>query len=172
VAAGGGVKRIPLRNRKKEIVAYALVDDEDFDALNAHRWHRSGYGYANRSVWVPETGKIKHLAMHRVLLGLDHGDPREGDHENRDRLDNRRSNLRILLPGQNPQNMSGHTRTAAKGSQHRGVCWHKAKKKWMAYSRADGKIKFLGYFDDELVAARAARDFRLEHMPYAVEDAA
>ncbi len=161
------MKLIPLRNRAGEVVAHAKVDDADYAALSAHRWHRSGYGYAARCVWLPEQRRTRMFLMHRVILGLRHGDVREGDHINRVRLDNQRSNLRILPPGGNPQNLAGWGR-----SPHRGVCWHKQKRKWMAYARVNGRIRHIGYFRDEQAAADAASAFRREHMPYAVEDAA
>lgn len=159
------MRQIPLRNRAKEIVAYALVDDEDYERFGHLRWHRSNYGYAAHGYW--KGGRSHTVFLHREILGLEHGDPREGDHVNRNRLDCQRSNLRILEPGKNAQNLTAYGRSA-----HRGVCWHKGKGKWMAYSRIDGRIKFIGYFDDESVAASAASVFRSEHMPYAVEDIA
>lgn len=102
------MKRIPLRNRFKEIIAYALVDDEDFDWLNQSRWCLSSHGYAIRNVPTPERGIIgRHIAMHRELLDLKFGDPRQGDHVNRDRLDNRRCNLRVATHAENMQNTKG-----------------------------------------------------------------
>ena len=38
-------------------------------------------------------------------------------------------------------------------SIHKGVHWHKARKKWTSSIRLGGKYKSLGYFDDELEAA-------------------
>ena len=40
-------------------------------------------------------------------------------------------------------------------SAHRGVCWYKARGKWVAQIRVDGKRQCLGYFDDEAEAAAA-----------------
>jgi len=36
-----------------------------------------------------------------------------------------------------------------------GVSWHKDKRKWVAQLRHDGKMHYLGYFDNEREAARA-----------------
>jgi hypothetical protein len=33
---------IPLRNRKKEIVGYTKVSEEDFPLLNKYKWSKSG----------------------------------------------------------------------------------------------------------------------------------
>jgi len=39
-------------------------------------------------------------------------------------------------------------------SQFLGVCWHKTCKKWLATISIYDRKKILGYFDDELEAAR------------------
>ena len=44
-------------------------------------------------------------------------------------------------------------------SQHRGVCWHKAAKKWVAQKRVQGKTVHLGYYADEEGAARAVAEY-------------
>jgi hypothetical protein len=40
-------------------------------------------------------------------------------------------------------------------SRFRGVCWHKASRKWRVNMRVQGVRKYLGIFDDEEAAARA-----------------
>lgn len=142
---------------------FVIVDDEDFDLLSKHRW-RIAKGYAlTRIQW----GKPDVL-MHRLILGLKHGDPRQGDHINRDPLDNRRSNLRVLTQAQNQQNRG----TRGTGtSQYRGVCWHARDRRWQASAKIGRKNFHIGLFADELEAARAAQAFRFERMPFSVEDA-
>jgi hypothetical protein len=39
-------------------------------------------------------------------------------------------------------------------SQYVGVCWHKTRKKWRASISLFDRKKILGYFDDEVEAAR------------------
>lgn len=41
--------RIPLRNRAGIIIEFSLVEKDDFDRVNAHKWHLSG-GYANSTI--------------------------------------------------------------------------------------------------------------------------
>eukprot|EP00884_Botryococcus_braunii_P009510 jgi/Botrbrau1/18560/Bobra.0367s0009.2 len=45
--------------------------------------------------------------------------------------------------------------SAAKSSKFKGVSWHKHSQKWYAYIQASGKMRGLGYFDDQEDAARA-----------------
>jgi histidinol phosphatase-like enzyme len=38
--------RIPLRNKSGVIVEFALVEEQDFERVNARKWHLSKNGYA------------------------------------------------------------------------------------------------------------------------------
>lgn len=104
--------------------------------------------------------------LHRLLLGLAHGDKREGDHRNRNRLDYRRQNLRIVSKGANGQNVSS-SRGAT--SHYRGVSWVKAISKWMARVETNGKSMYLGVFANETEAAEVARVARKRLLPYATD---
>jgi hypothetical protein len=42
-----------------------------------------------------------------------------------------------------------------KSSRFKGVSWHKHSQKWYAYIQAGGKMRGLGYYDDQEDAARA-----------------
>jgi hypothetical protein len=156
--------KIPLRARDGSVRAIALVDAADVDALNQWRWSLQSAGYAQRH--VRSAGRQHIVLMHRALLGLAYGDPREVDHINRNKLDCRRANLRIVTRGQNAQNMVRPAATSA----YRGVCWSIARRKWLAYCRIDYRQHNLGAFDEEEDAAAAARAFRLAHMTHNQED--
>jgi AP2 domain/HNH endonuclease len=140
-----------------------VVDDEDAH-LGERNWQLSPDGYASRSAWVD--GKRRTQMMHRIILGLDFGDPLTGDHIDGDRLDNRRQNLRVLTKGQQAQNKCGHPGTH---SRFRGVTWHKRIGKWMAQVSVNRHLHHLGYFDDEEEAARVASDFRRTALPHSNE---
>ena len=164
----GETIEIPLRRREGSLAAVALIDVADYEFLMQWTWRLSD-GYARRSGW--QDGKYRKIYMHRQLLGLEPGDRRQGDHKNRDRLDNRRENLRIAERaekdnGQNCPSQAGST------SQYRGVSWHKRDQKWRAYAKGShgGRTRHLGYFDDEQEAAAVAAAFRAEYMPFS-EDA-
>jgi len=160
--------QIPLRARDGSIRAYALVDDADFDWLSQWTWRLSAYGYAVRGEHPPG-GAYRTVFMAREVLGLAHGDPRQGDHEGRDRLDNRRSKLRIA-PRAHKDNGQNKGLQPNNTSGYRGVCWDKRRGCWMARAKIDRRAVHLGYFDTAEAAGAVASAFRAEHMPFS-EDA-
>lgn len=162
------MRQIPLRNRAKEIVAYALVDDEDYERVtDGPRWcFYQGYARRQLSKGTPPNRTVQSVLLHRVVLGLEHGDGLDADHINRNRLDNQRANLRVVTRGQNAQNTPAR---AGASSQHRGVSWNAQQRKWVANARLDRKRYYLGAFDSELEAARVAAEWRKANMPYTVE---
>lgn len=94
--------------------------------------------------------------MHRLIMGLEFGDPREVDHRDGDGLNNRRSNLRVTESQPNRWN-SGPVDGAVSG--YKGVNWHwfrgRKSGKWRAQIKVDGRQRHLGLFDTEVDAARA-----------------
>jgi hypothetical protein len=104
--------------------------------------------------------------MHRELLGLSPGDGLYVDHINRNRRDNRRSNLRVVTKAQQQQNLSGRRGTS---SRYRGVYLNWQTGGWVAQGLLEGKRVNLGTYDSELLAARVAADHRRKHLPYSHE---
>lgn len=84
---------------------------------------------------------------HRIIWAMHNGrwPENEIDHINRIKDDNRIENLRPATHAQNCQNRNG-----------KGVCWHKATKKWNAYVFIKRKRIDLGLFTniDDALAAR------------------
>jgi hypothetical protein len=148
------VLRVPLY-RDGKIFARALIDEADEEVVFRYHWHLSAQGYASNGSRTP---------MHRVLLKGTIGHGRVVDHINRDKLDNRRENLRVTTPARNGQNTGGRStwRGRPASSQYRGVSWRKDKRKWLAHARYFGKQYRLGLFDDEREAAVAVQRFWAE----------
>lgn len=141
---------IPLRDRAGSVIAHAIVDAEREDWVNQWRWSLDSAGYAHRST----------VRLHRELLGLKRGDGLKTDHRNRNKLDNRMTNLRVATTALNSQNRGGWG-----ASKHRGVCWHRGR--WVAQATVNYKHHHLGRFASEDEAAAVAAAFRREHMPFA-----
>jgi hypothetical protein len=148
---------VPLANGR----GVALVDDEDAERVLAYRWFRHSSGYAVRNV-KGERGRVRML--HREIVGLEPGDPREVDHISRARLDCRRANLRIVTRAENRQN----TPAIGGTSRARGVSRIAKTGRWRAFAQLGGAHVHIGCFATEAEAAEAAATWRAENMPFAV----
>jgi len=167
VSEDGLTALVPLHARDRRTVrAYALIDAADAVWASQWRWSLVN-GYASRAE-CGSAGKTIRFSLHRELLGLAPGDGLDVDHRNRNRLDNRRSNLRILPRAGYPNNQNVPSDAGA-SSQYRGVSWNGRDKRWMAAVRVNGVQHRLGGFTDEREAAEAARAARARLMPYSVD---
>lgn len=129
----------------------AIVDDTDYEWLNQWKWSYATAGYAVRR--IPGTTKI--VYMHRQIME----DPQGVyvDHVNRDKLDNRRCNLRLATPSQSIRN----TRGRKSYSVFKGVS--KSGKKWCARIQIHNQTISLGTFDTQREAAVAYNDAAISH---------
>ena len=88
------MRTIPLTQSK-----IALVDDKDYVSLSRYKWHYVNVGSKRGYARTAQGG----LYMHRVILGAVKKSD-EVDHINRDTLDNRRDNIRLVDRTQNSYN--------------------------------------------------------------------
>jgi hypothetical protein len=90
--------------------------------------------------------------MHREILGLKYGDPRQCDHRNHNGLDNQRDNLRICTCAQNQYNQVPQRN---RSSAFKGVDWRRDCNKWRAKIQINCRRIHLGNFESEIEAAYA-----------------
>lgn len=92
----------------------------------------------------------KHYYAHRLAWLYVHGDmPKEIDHINRDRSDNRILNLRVVSRSENNMN-----RAEKPGRSGRPGVW-KNKVGWAAFIRSGGKRRYLGNYPSIELASQA-----------------
>lgn len=147
---------VPLTiNRETALIpltkgAWALCDLADWPELIRYSWYLHDDGGAARgySVRTAEGKRHKIKRMHQQILPCEPGF--EPDHKNLNRLDNRRSNLRVATRSEQVMNQRLKCNNR---SGFRGVAWSKEKNKWLAYITKDGKRRTIGYFDDKRSAA-------------------
>jgi hypothetical protein len=126
---------------------FAIVDDQDFEWLNQCKWQYC-HGYACRKL-----GKTT-ISMQRFIMVTPKG--LETDHVNGNKLDNRRTNLRICTHQENHRNTSKQSNNK---SGYKGVSWHYDKRKnwgkWKVAITVNKRKIFIGYFSNKLEAAKA-----------------
>lgn len=121
----------------------AIVDDADYERLAKHKWCYATAGYATRRA----NNQI--VYMHREIAGARQG--QYVDHINLNKLDNRRSNLRLCTKQGNQHNQ----RSRGGSSRYKGVSLRSDTNRYTAYITVDYKKINLGCYDDEVAAALA-----------------
>lgn len=125
---------IVLQNTKEK----AIIDIEDIEKIKQYKWYKNREGYVLGIV----NGDIKRL--HRFLLDANNN-INIIDHKDRNKLNNRKLNLRYVTQIENSQNRGIQSNNK---SGVVGVIWHKTIKKWYAYITINKKTISLGTFND------------------------
>ncbi len=141
-AGSEATRRIPLTKGK-----FALVDAEDYYRLAQFNWHAK---LGSTTMYAARRDGGKMIKMHRLIM--DAPDHLVVDHIDHNGLNNCRGNLRLCTTAQNSRNMFSNNGST---SRYKGVCWHKKRKKWSATIQFNKKSYHLGYFEDEIKAAKA-----------------
>lgn len=126
----------------------AIVDDDDFIRLLKYKWHCNNSGYAARRGKKDEKALV---LLHHEVLGI----PQNGleiDHINRNRLDNRKCNLRFVSRTQNCANRAKTTNKTS--SVYKGVYFEKDSACWKSVIEINGRKRTLGRFKSETEAAQ------------------
>ncbi len=145
----GDIAKIPLGVNAKN--GYALVDKTD-SWVEKYNWSLATIGYPQARV------NGKQTLMHALLVDRPKG--KDIDHININRLDNRRSNLRVVSHAENMYNLPIASNNT---SGVRGVSLDKRRNRWFAQIQKDSKNIFLGYFDsiEEAKEARKSAERKL-----------
>lgn len=138
----------------------AVIDADVAAEVATRFWSRGGN---HKATYARACENGKRITLHRFLWRL-WGRPatRYIDHEDRDGLNNRRSNLRAATPSQNGSNRKPTQPAAVKTSRFKGVA-RKRGKKWTALIGVNGKYIHLGTFEREEDAAEAYRQAALKY---------
>lgn len=130
-----------LGNTKKK----AIVDDADFYNVNQYKW------YLNSRYVVHTFNHNDKVKLHHFIIGRPLP-PLVTDHINRNPLDNRRINLRLVNKCVSNQNRRGI-----------GVTWSKKTKKWQVQRERNYKTYYLGQFKTKKEAIQASMIWEISH---------
>lgn len=126
-------------------------DPDDLDLLLCRAWCTDAYGYVRNG-----KGTLHRQIAERVL-GRKMERHEIIDHINGDRLDYRRSNLRVVTQAQN-----GHNRIRARKDNKtgmRGVTWHEGRRKYRVQGWDRHRLVFYFETPDRAEAEEKARQF-------------
>lgn len=141
---------IVLLDKYRQEKARALVDLDSLPAVKKAVWYQRPDGYVATNNYDGNG----YTYLHSVIM--DHtGSTTYGDHRDGNRLDNRKSNLRIVTPTQNGMNKRIRSNNT---SGRVGVHWDKTNKQWCAMICVNKKHMNLGYFDDFESAVRCREE--------------
>jgi hypothetical protein len=144
------MKKIPLGGEVGK-GKYTLVDEEEFGIYGRYKWYIDSRGYVRRSI-NGRDGKVTVVELHKAIAKTPKG--LYTDHKNRNKLDNRRENLRVVT---NQQNSMNRTKLQDRTSLYKGVSLAKGRKKnkWKAGIMLNDKTVFVARFEKERWAAMA-----------------
>ena len=137
-------------------------DKEDYELIKNYCWSYNNYGYL--VAWDQITKKK--IDFHRLVMGvLENDNTHIVDHKihpNRrePKVDNRKSNLRVVTYNENAKN---HQRYSNNTSGVSGVTYNKEHNQWIARISVNGKRIFLGYFNKKEDAINARYDAEIKY---------
>lgn len=137
------MKELKLQNSP----LFALVDDEDYERCLALPW------YISSGNTIKTTIALSPIATDNIPLANFILNTKEKiDHKDRNFLNNSKLNFRFCT---HAQNMSNRAKFKGKySSKYKGVSWYYKLSKWICRIRHNGKLIHLGYFIDEIEAAK------------------
>lgn len=139
------MSKIPLRNKKGEIIDYTTVSPEDFEHLNQFKWCKNGSGYVIGN-------RIYRLHRYIKLQILKETIPENYivDHIDNDRLNNQRSNLRIITHSENSRNKKKKENCTSK---YIGVSLSKKYNSFEVHIRIKDNKRLTAIYNNEIHAA-------------------
>lgn len=158
--------KIVIRDKNQEINGYCIIDTEDYDKIKDLKWYITNGYCVTKGIDKNNSIDISNVIFNTVGKEM-------YDHQNHDRLDNRKINLRSVTSHQNAINMGKKiTNTSGvTGVQLQSPCHNR----WQATLMYNYKVVWLGSYVafNEAVVARLKGeiDYFKEYSPnYAMDE--
>ncbi|QJI52409.1 HNH endonuclease [Psychrobacillus phage Perkons] len=135
----GDTIEIILKDSRYKEVGVALVDLKNIDIVKDKRWSMNKDGYAVAKI----EGKVQFL--HHVIINTPSEKNRVIDHIDKNKLNNKLDNLRIIEKQKNHMNHKGYSNNK---TGFTGVVLDKRNGRWKAIIRIDKKPKQIGVFEN------------------------
>ena len=124
------------------------VDNEDYHKIKHINWVA-----CDKYIVGICSIKNRRVRLHRLLLNVVEDLTYDVDHIDGDPTNNSKVNLRLITRSENIRRARiDKTNTASK---YYGVCWKKDRKKWHVKIKINNKYRHVGYYIDEIEAAKA-----------------
>lgn len=124
-------------------------DLEDYDKIKDYCWYiSSGYVISR-----------KNIIMHRLIMNIKDSNY-DVDHIYHNKVDNRKSQLRIVNRSQNSMNTKIKT---SNKSGITGVCWDKSREKWIVNIKINYKLINLGRYSNKEDAIKARKEAEIKY---------
>ena len=125
-----------------------VIDLEDYEKIKPYCWIKNKSGYMTTTI------NKKKVFLHRFVLNLCTQDQCVVDHIDRNKLNNRKENLRKCSTSENILNAKLNKNNK---SGYKGVFYNKKTQKWEARIAEKGEVKWLGSFKTKLQAIEARK---------------
>lgn len=138
---------IALKNKRYEKIGESMVDVDMQDIIKDKRWSLNSQGYAVSHL----DGKL--IFLHHLVMEAENKEGLVIDHKDKNKLNNRKENLRLIEKQKNHINHNGYSNNK---SGFTGVTLDKGRNKWKALIHIEGKQKLIGRFEniEDAVIAR------------------
>lgn len=158
------IAKIELHRRNGKNL-WTIIDLEDLEKVISHpyTWFAiydndiKNY-YAKSSIYNSDTKLSRPLSLHQYIMDAN---GRIVDHINSNTLDNRKSNLRVVLDCNNSMNRKSKNKNNKSG--YRNVSWNKRLNKWIVQMQINKKNTMLGKFDNVHEAGKFAEEMRKKY---------
>lgn len=122
-----------------------ILDNDIYNSIKKTGWYIDSYGYVYTQ--TTNNGVRKNIKLHHIVTPVKRGF--DIDHINRNKLDNRKSNLRYVTRSENIYNMNEKINNK---SGQKGVCFDSRRNRWRSYIGGTKSRIELGSFDDKETA--------------------
>lgn len=148
-----GITRIALGKSGR----FTLIDAADLPLISQRKWYPKAFRgtiYAGSPCVIRKNWSLESVALHRLILGLERGNPVLAEHRNGVPLDNRRDNLRRATRSQNSANRKQQSTSR---QPYKGVGRDKDSphRPWYACVKINNRNCYLGFFASPIEAAKA-----------------